>query len=139
MRTVLAVLLCAGISGCGITESSTDQWSNWESNEKMLPSGFPFPTKDEVREEGPNRFWTIDYDLDGDTQPDVRVWYLIKKSEQTGPNGKEKMTIIRNPHKVEKLKLGFFAVYSKIDFQLTGQAEQIQKHEDGETVSTWVR
>jgi len=107
-------------------------------NDAMLPAGFPFPVKDEVRRVGRQQFWIIDYDMNGDQDPDIRIWYFVKGTQRVKELDMTKMSIARNPHKVEKLRLGFFSVLSKIDFELIGKAQEIQEHRDGRVVTTWL-
>jgi len=105
----------------------------------MLPVGFPFPVKDEMRTVGRQQFWIIDYDTNSDENADIRVWYFVKSTEHIKELDKFRMLIARNPHKVERLKLGALPVFSKIDHELTGEAQEIQKHVDGHVVSTYLK
>lgn len=140
MRTGVVLLVCLIVTGCGVTSSTSNTgWSDWESKETMLPVGFPFPVKDEMRTVGRQQFWIIDYDTNGDENADMRVWYFVKSTEHIKELDKFRMLIARNPHKVERLKLGALPVFSKIDHELTGEAQEIQKHVDGHVVSTYLK
>jgi hypothetical protein len=128
MRSLLIAPIILVLSGCsGSGSLGTRDWSNWETSAVMLPAGFPYPVRNELCEENNRFFWVFDYDLTGDMDPDIRVWYYVHSTVYDQATKMLTLDIARNPHKVERLSLGLIPTVSKVDYQLAGKAEEIQR------------
>jgi len=134
MRTLIVVALSYLLIGCSASSPFTSgAWNEWETDRAMLPPGFPFPVKHEIQTVDNRLFWIYDYDLTGDMEPEVRVWYYVPTTHYDNNEGALTLSIARSPYKVEKLRMGYIAVLSKTDYQLTGTVEEVRQLKDGKT------
>jgi len=134
MRSLIFVTLAIFLFGCSASSPFTSgTWEEWETDKVMLPTGFPFPVKHEIQQMDNRFFWVYDYDLTGDMEPEVRVWYYVPSTRYDQKEGELTLAIARSPYKVEKLKMGYIPILSKTDYQLSGAVEEVKQFKDGKT------
>lgn len=132
MRPTSIFMLVFFFIGCGTSSPYIDKaWKDWETSKAMLPSGFPFPVKHEIKTVDHRDYWIYDYDLTGDLEPEIRVWYFVNTQSFDTQKQEINFTISRHPFKVEWLKMGYIVTITKIDFSLSGEAEELQVYSDG--------